>query len=277
MIVRAAAALCGLVLCLSGAPALAEPLRVVSEAPLVERDAYQETIRSRITGREYRVQVWLPFDGQANEAAPVLYVMDGGGDGGTAAAVTRLQGQAYVVAVSPADDPGGPSFQRHGADYLRRELLHYGLEIPAQGGSPAYSWAAGDGAGFQRFLLEELKPLIEQRHPGAGASALIGEGMAGTFVLHVAADKPDAFKLYGAADPSIDAAMSERLSRPGPKAAAQSWSVKLLLSWRTADHMWTDPERPIGEAFMARGYQARWKNNLGWADLVAEAFTQLGR
>jgi predicted alpha/beta superfamily hydrolase/ketosteroid isomerase-like protein len=61
---------------------------------------------------------------------------------------------------------------------------------------------AGGAQRFRRFLREELKPAIAARYRVSSDSAIIGESLAGLFVLETLLVEPDLFDRYIAVDPS---------------------------------------------------------------------------
>ena len=63
---------------------------------------------------------------------------------------------------------------------------------------------SGEGAKFEKFLLEELRPLIERRYPvDAHRSIIAGHSFGGLFALHVVLNNPAAFDDYVICSPSI--------------------------------------------------------------------------
>jgi predicted alpha/beta superfamily hydrolase len=81
----------------------------------------------------------------------------------------------------------------------------------------------GGSEAFRRFLREELMPEVKRRYRTTNETAIVGESLAGLFVVETFLLEPDLFDTYIAFDPSLwwnnqgllkDAA--ERLrSRPG--------------------------------------------------------------
>ena len=202
-------------LALPPSPALAQeaaaPLRVVSQGPgaLYRADpTVQFVVHSPRAGRDFLVQVtpaghrpWLP-----GQKAPVVYVLDGGY--GILAPSAHLLGAsnamlpAYVVTVSyPAGQRGSRDWDMLFAKAMRPE------------GSPANG---GGGEAFMAFLVDELRPFIEARHPVDPANAvLVGHSLSGIFTANVLARRPEAFAGYLIASPSVwaDPGIVDRLAR----------------------------------------------------------------
>src|SRR5690606_37010606 len=61
----------------------------------------------------------------------------------------------------------------------------------------------GGSAAFRRFLRRELVPAIEARYPTTGERAIVGESLAGLFVVETFFLEPDLFDTYVAVDPSL--------------------------------------------------------------------------
>jgi predicted alpha/beta superfamily hydrolase len=61
---------------------------------------------------------------------------------------------------------------------------------------------AGGSALFRRHLLQEVKPFVERRYRTSGEDVLLGESLAGLFILETFLRQPDAFDTYIAMDPS---------------------------------------------------------------------------
>ena len=105
----------------------------------------------------------------------------------------------------------------------------------------------GQSAAFRRFLAEELIPLIDNRYATTDERVLIGESLAGLFVVETLLAQPALFDTYIAMDPSVwwnfnglGKTAAERLAKlpPGQRAlfvatsreATGAESIELLLS-----------------------------------------------
>ncbi|BBC71027.1 conserved hypothetical protein [Altererythrobacter sp. B11] len=62
---------------------------------------------------------------------------------------------------------------------------------------------SGGAASYRRFLVEELKPWIKRRYRIDGHTALMGESLAGLFVVETALTSPGSFDDYIAISPSL--------------------------------------------------------------------------
>jgi predicted alpha/beta superfamily hydrolase len=61
----------------------------------------------------------------------------------------------------------------------------------------------GEAARFRRFLADELKPLIAARYRTSGETAVMGESLAGYFIVDTFLKQPDLFSTYIAVSPSL--------------------------------------------------------------------------
>lgn len=168
------------------------------------------TVHSKIVGRDFLIQVAKPAKTQAG-TVPVIYVLDGNNMFGEVADMVTSSGYfgdgapAYVVGIGypAADFAQWLSLRNH-------DLLHVrppGAHDPAQG--------SADGAQFQKFLSEEVRPLIASRYPvDEKRTILAGHSYGGLFTLHVLLNDPGAFNDYLICSPSVwaDPSLLEKAS-----------------------------------------------------------------
>ncbi len=170
----------------------ASPAAAQDGTPIVTGASH--ALPSRIFGGAREINVWLP-PGYAKDATryPVLYVLDGGldQDFGHIAGLADLGALSWtfetfiVVGVRTQD--------------RRRELT----PPPAD---PRYTKAfpqAGGAADFRRFLTQEAIPFVEGRYRTAPRRTLMGESLAGLFVVDTFLHSPQAFQDYIAVSPSL--------------------------------------------------------------------------
>ena len=62
---------------------------------------------------------------------------------------------------------------------------------------------AGSSKAFRTFLRDEVKPMVEQSYRSNGQDAVLGESLAGLFILETYFVEPNLFGAYGAIDPSL--------------------------------------------------------------------------
>jgi predicted alpha/beta superfamily hydrolase len=152
-------------------------------------------VDSHVLGGQRRVNVALP-PGYAGSRRrfPVLYLLDGGTvqedfpkitDFVAEAMAAGRAAQMIVVGIEGVDRKHDLT---HPATFAKdRELL------PTSGGSAAY----------RRFLVDELQPWVASRYRANGRNGLIGESLAGLFVVETFLREPKAFDAYLAASPSL--------------------------------------------------------------------------
>ncbi|RJX39734.1 alpha/beta hydrolase [Paenibacillus pinisoli] len=163
-------------------------------------------IRSRKTGREYRIMVWQPKTAPPEEGYSVLYSLDGNATFGTLAEAMRLQGRKphgmepqVIVAIGyDSDEPivSGPRFY----DYT---IAASQSELPARPDGSAWPEVGGAEA-FSDFIEDELKPAIEGLvRINRKRQALFGHSLGGFFALHTLFSRPESYQSYIAGSPSI--------------------------------------------------------------------------
>jgi predicted alpha/beta superfamily hydrolase len=62
---------------------------------------------------------------------------------------------------------------------------------------------AGSSAKFRSFIRDEVKPFVERTYRTNGHDAVIGESLAGLFILDTYLNEPQLFEAYGAISPSL--------------------------------------------------------------------------
>jgi predicted alpha/beta superfamily hydrolase len=228
--------------------ALAQPPELVREGPAVIAGTQEYVLRSRHAGREFLVQVAAPVRPlAAGERAAIIYVLDGDYMFGMATDVARnLQivrevAPVYVVAI------GYPG-EVH-ADWVTgrlRDMLAEPVDVNGQ-------QLGGGGAGFERFLIEELRPFIEARHPVDPArSFLYGHSLGGMFAASVIANRPNAFAGYAIGSPAL-------------------WITPGLV-----DRLAAGPSTSETRAYVGVGSEERERDMVGWAQRLAQVLRGRG-
>ena len=141
------------------------------------------------------VNVVLPagYAKHPDRTYPVLYLIDGGVEqdllhvAGAAqlGSVWGRSADAIVVGVETQD--------------RRRELVGPTRDPALLKRYPT----AGASAAFRAFLRDEVKPLIARTYRTNGRSAVIGESLAGLFIVETYLAEPEMFDAYAAIDPSL--------------------------------------------------------------------------
>jgi predicted alpha/beta superfamily hydrolase len=162
-------------------------------APLTIGDTF--TINSKILGETRRINVYAPpaYTESPGARLPVLYMPDGG----MAEDFLHVAGLVQVSAGNGTMRPfllvGIENTQR------RRDMTGpTGNEddkkiAPRVGGSEA----------FRKFIRDELMPQVKARYRTTDETAIVGESLAGLFVMETFLLEPDLFDTYIAFDPSL--------------------------------------------------------------------------
>lgn len=165
---------------------------VEGPAPIVIGQSFK--MDSAVMDAAREINVWLPPGYDAGDARyPVLYVLDGGlsqdfhhisglAQLGTVVGTTR---DVIVVGIASVDRRNELALPTDDADLIAR--------YPTQGQSER----------FRRFVAEEVQPFIEGRFRASGETALMGESLAGLFVVETFLKAPELFDAYVAVSPSL--------------------------------------------------------------------------
>ncbi|MGI4884963.1 MAG: alpha/beta hydrolase [Janthinobacterium lividum] len=153
------------------------------------------TLPSKVLGETRRINVYLP-PGYADSAAlhlPVLYMPDGG----VQEDFLHVAGLVQVLVGNGAMRP----FILVGIENTarRRDLTGPTANPEDRKIAPR----VGGSAAFRQFIRTELMPAIQQRYRTTAETAVVGESLAGLFVVETLLLEPDLFNTYLAFDPSL--------------------------------------------------------------------------
>ncbi len=150
------------------------------------------TIDSSTVKETRRINVYLPA-GMEDTPLPVMYMPDGGMLEDFLHVAGLLQVGASNGTMRPFILVGIENTER------RRDLTGPTTDpqdhkiAPRVGGSQA----------FRAFIRTELMPAIAQRYRTTAETAIVGESLAGLFVVETLMTEPDLFDTYIAIDPSL--------------------------------------------------------------------------
>ncbi len=172
------------------ADAAAVPTKV---SPLVIGETF--TIQSEILGEERRINVFKPtyYGKPFTGPMPVIYMPDGG----IHEDFMHIAGLLDVSVVNGSVRP----FILVGIENTDR-----GRDMTGPTSNPEDRKAlpqAGGSQEFRDFIREELKPAIASRFEVTSESVVIGESLAGLFVVDTFLKEPELFDIYIAIDPSV--------------------------------------------------------------------------
>jgi hypothetical protein len=166
--------------------------KVDEAVPIVIGESRQLQSASLNDTRQYNV--WLPASyATSDKRYPVLFLLDGGLDqdfhhiAGLAqyGALSGVFEELIVVGVETRD--------------RRRELTYPSSDPKEREDFPTH----GASAAFRTFLVEELKPAVERLYRTDGRDALMGESLAGLFVIESFLKAPGSVDIFIALSPSL--------------------------------------------------------------------------
>jgi uncharacterized protein len=172
--------------------------RLAAQAPTPPPDPVPAhdtlTIQSRALAEPRRINVHTPPGYARAEARfATLYMPDGGLDEDFPHLVHTVDSLAALGAIPPVIIVGIPNTER------RRDLTG-----PTRIASDStIAPRVGGSARFRRFLRDELVPAIDARYRTTSERAIVGESLAGLFVVETLLLEPSLFARYVALDPSL--------------------------------------------------------------------------
>src|SRR5688500_10211402 len=183
------------------------------------------TMESKVLGETRRINVYRPpsWDEAEGAARPVLYMPDGG-------IAEDFLHVAGVMQVSTGNGTMRP-FLLVGVENTQRRRDMTGPTTNAEDRKIAPR--VGGSAEFRKFFREELMPAINARYRTTGETAIVGESLAGLFVVETLVVEPALFDTYIAFDPSLwwnNAALARGLATAQP-----SWTSETLFLAASAD------------------------------------------
>jgi len=162
-------------------------------APLCIGETF--TLASTVLGETRRVNVYVPpiYRDSAGIRLPVLYMPDGG----LAEDFLHVAGLVQVLVSNGTMRP----FVLVGIENTarRRDLTGPTTNPEDRKIAPR----VGGAAAFRHFIRTELMPAIRQRYRTTAETAIVGESLAGLFIVETFLQEPDLFDTYLAFDPSL--------------------------------------------------------------------------
>lgn len=192
--------------------------RATAATPLIIGDAF--TIDSAVLHEQRRVNVYTPtnYGERFTSPLPVLYMLDGGLDED----FLHIAGLVQILVSNGGMRPfmlvGIPNTQR------RRDMTGPTLSEEDKKIAPV----VGGSAAFRRFIREELMPSVCSRYRTTNEAAIVGESLAGLFVIETLFLEPDLFSTYIAFDPSLWWNNEELLGTAESRIAAWSAGPKTV-------------------------------------------------
>ena len=160
--------------------------------PIVAGMSY--VVHSQILGDDREVNVWLPSGyGHSNVRYSVVYVLDG----------ARDQDFAHIAGLGQLGELSGTYETLIIVGVQTRKRI---WELTPKAADPRYLKAFPENGGaplFRRFLGEEVVPFVEAHFRTGPKRALMGESLAGLFVVDTFLKCPRAFNDYISISPSL--------------------------------------------------------------------------
>jgi predicted alpha/beta superfamily hydrolase len=167
--------------------------KTVSATPLVIGETL--TIPSEALGEMRKINIYLPagYASDAKAQFPVMYMPDGG----MAEDFLHIAGLLQVLSGNGTMRP----FVLVGIENTERRRDMTGPTVSAEDRKIAPR--VGGSAAFRTFIRTELMPLITSRYRTTAETAIVGESLAGLFVVETFFLEHNLFDTYIAFDPSL--------------------------------------------------------------------------
>lgn len=209
------------------------------------------TLKSSVLGETRRINVYLPagYLESGTEPLPVLYMPDGG----MAEDFLHVAGLMQVLIGNDTMRP----FLLVGIENTERRRDLTGPTTNAK--DKQIAPRVGGSAAFRQFIRTELMPEIKRRYRTTPETALVGESLAGLFVVETFLLEPDLFDTYLAFDPSLWW-NSERLVQQTPALLTAYKGSPKTLFLATSN----EPEIVAGTGRLTRALQAAANRAIRW-------------
>ena len=162
-------------------------------APLVIGETF--TIDSKILGERRIINVYMPPGYKESPAnrLPVLYMPDGG-------IAEDFLHVAGLIQVSVGNETMRPFLLVGIENTERRRDMTGPTEVEKD---KKIAPRVGGSAAFRKFIRDELMPEVKRQYRTTSETAIVGESLAGLFVIETFLFEPTLFATYIAFDPSL--------------------------------------------------------------------------
>lgn len=152
------------------------------------------TIESTVLGETRRINVYTPPGYEAGSTRyPVLYMPDGGVEEDFPHVSATIEAGILAGQMRPVLLVGIENTERRRDMTGPTDVAEDRTIAPRVGGSAA----------FRAFIRDELMPEVDRRLRGDGQTAIIGESLAGLFIVETFFTEPTLFDGYIALSPSL--------------------------------------------------------------------------
>ena len=191
---------------------LAPPTACPAQAPAARLPPYETfTLESRATAEPRTVNIYTPPGYAAGtERFPVLYMPDGGVEEDFPHVAGTIDSLIALGLIRPVLVVGVENTVR------RRDMT--GPTVV--GSDSAIAPRVGGSAAFRSFFREELMPEVRRRFRVTDEAGIVGESLAGLFVVETFLLEPALFRHYIALSPSLWWNGGALVQGSGPRVAA---------------------------------------------------------
>lgn len=153
------------------------------------------TIDSKVLGETRRINVYTPpgYDVAADARYPVMYMPDGGVGEDFPHVTNDIDTAIRAGEMRPVIVVGIENTER------RRDMTGP-TDVEAD---RKIAPRVGGSANFRAFIRDELMPLVGRRVRGSGQTAIVGESLAGLFILETFFEEPQLFATYIVLSPTL--------------------------------------------------------------------------
>ena len=213
----------------------ASPVQGRPQSSPAERLSIGETftISSKTVGEVRRINVYAPapYTSSGDMRLPVLYMPDGGINED----FLHVAGLLQVLIGNGTMRP----FLLVGIENTERRRDMTGPTENAE--DKRIAPRVGGSAAFRAFIRNELMPEIEARYRTTSEKAIVGESLAGLFVVETLLLAPEMFDTYIAFDPSLWWNDTKLLGAAGELLGAKPHAGKALFMASSGDSGLVDP------------------------------------
>jgi predicted alpha/beta superfamily hydrolase len=209
------------------------------------------TVESAWLGETRRINVYTPpvYSGMGAERYPVLYMPDGGLQEDFPHVAAAVDSAIQAGEMRPMILVGIENTERRRDVTGPTEVEEDRKIAPRVGGSAA----------FRRFIQDELMPQVRLRYRVTDETAIIGESLAGLFVVETFFLQPELFDTYIALSPSLYWNGEELVRKAGERLKARPDLRKTLYLSSASDDIGPEASR-LAEALRAHaGAGLKWQ------------------
>lgn len=191
---------------------------VAADEPVPSHETF--TVESAALRETRRINVYTPpgYDAAGTRRYPVLYMPDGGIKEDFPHVATTIDTAIRAGEMRPMILVGIENTERRRDVTGPTEVEEDRKIAPRVGGSAA----------FRRFIADELMPEVRRRYRGSDETAILGESLAGLFIVETFFLQPELFDTYIALSPSLWWNNEDLVRRAGERLKARPDLQKTL-------------------------------------------------